>query len=79
MTCWLRPTICTRSVPMALLADLEEFVHAHRPHDGLMGDATEPTPNGYLLTVACACGVVFKRWIAPADADADLVRWAALN
>jgi hypothetical protein len=26
-------------------------------------DATEPAWNGYLLTVACPCGVVFERWI----------------
>src|SRR5262245_18797249 len=35
--------------------------------------------NGYLLTVACECGVTFERWVSPQDADADLVRWAALN
>ena len=34
---------------MTLLADLEEFVHDHRPHGALTGDATEPTTNGYLL------------------------------
>jgi hypothetical protein len=44
---------------MTLLADLEEFVRDHRPHGGMTGDATEPTANGYRLTVACACGVVF--------------------
>ena len=64
---------------MTLLADLEAFVHDHRPHDGMTADATEPEPNGYRLTVACACGVVFERWVTPQDADADLVRWAALN
>ena len=24
-----------------------------------------------MLTVACPCGVVFARWITPADADLD--------
>ena len=47
---------------MALLAELEEFVGDHRPHGTLTCDATEPEWNGYLLTVACACGVVFERW-----------------
>jgi hypothetical protein len=64
---------------MNLLAELEEFVREHRPHCGLTGDATEPASNGYRLTVACACGVVFERWVTPDDADADLVRWAVLN
>jgi hypothetical protein len=44
---------------MALLAELEEFVGEHRPHGPLTADATEPAWNGYLLTLACACGVVF--------------------
>ena len=64
---------------MTLLADLEDFVHDHRGHGGMTGDTTEPASNGYRLTVACACGVVFERWVSPEEADADLVRWAALN
>jgi hypothetical protein len=32
----------------------------------MTGDATEPTWNGYLLTVACACGAVFERWVGKA-------------
>jgi hypothetical protein len=59
-----------------LLADLEEFVHDHRPHGTLIGDATEPAWNGYLLTVACPSAVVFGRWITPQEADADLFRLA---
>jgi hypothetical protein len=43
------------------------------------GDATEPAWNGYLLTVACPCGVIFERWVTPEEADADLLRLAALN
>jgi len=64
---------------MTLLADLEEFVRDHRAHGGMTGDATEPASNGYRLTVACACGVVFERWVTPEHADADLIRLAALN
>jgi hypothetical protein len=51
---------------MTLLADLEEFVRDHRPHGVATGDATEPAPNGYRLTVACSC-VVFERWVTPTD------------
>ena len=58
---------------MTLLADLEDFVHDHRPHGTLTGDATEPPWNGYGLTVACPCGVVFERWVTPQDAAADLL------
>jgi hypothetical protein len=64
---------------MAFVADLWEFVGAHRLHGTLTGDATEPAWNGYLLTVACPCGVVFERWITPDAADADLLRIASLN
>ena len=64
---------------MDLLADLEEFVHDHRPHGPLTGDATEPAWNGYLLTVTCPCGVVFERWVTPADAELDLLHAASLN
>jgi hypothetical protein len=56
---------------MSLLAELEEFVHDHRPHGPLTADATEPAWNGYLVTVACPCGVVFGRWVTPEEAEAD--------
>jgi hypothetical protein len=36
---------------VTLLAGLEDFIHDHRPHGPLTGDATEPAWNGYLLTV----------------------------
>jgi hypothetical protein len=57
---------------MTLLADLEAFVHDHRPHGEMTADATQPAWNGYQLTVVCACGVVFERWVTPEQADADL-------
>jgi len=56
---------------MTLLVDIEEFVRDHRWHGPLTGDATESAWNGYLLTVACSCGVVFERWVMPHDAAAD--------
>jgi len=54
-------------------ADLEEFASEHCRHGTLTADATEPAWNGYLLTVACPCGVVFGRWVTPVDATADLM------
>ena len=62
-----------------LIADLDEFVSDHRHHGGLTADATEPAWNGYLLTVACSCGMVFGRWVTPQDASIDLLRLAGLN
>ena len=44
-----------------LLADLPEFIQGHHLHGPLTADATEPAWNGYLLTVACPCGVVFAQ------------------
>jgi len=32
--------------------------------------------NGYLLTVACPCGVVFQRWVTPADAMDGFISWS---
>jgi hypothetical protein len=66
-------------VNSALVDGLQEFVRDHRVHGALTADATEPAWNGYLLTVACPCGVVFERWVMPEEADADLLRLARLN
>jgi hypothetical protein len=41
----------------------DRFLHDHRPHGTLTADDTEPAWNGYLLAVACTCGVPFERWI----------------
>jgi hypothetical protein len=64
---------------MTLLADLTEFIEDQRTHGSLTGEATEPEWNGYLLTVACGCGVMFERWITPRDAELDLLRMAESN
>jgi hypothetical protein len=61
-----------------LLTDLREFVTLHRPHGELRANAGHPTANGYRLEVACACNVVFERWVFPDDAAIDmalLARW----
>jgi len=65
--------------PVTLLTDLEEFVHDHRSHGRMTGDATEPAWNGYLPTVACPCGVVFERWVTPVDAETDLIALSRLE
>jgi len=40
----------------------------------MTADATEPAWNGYLLTVACPCGVTFERRVTPENAELDLLR-----
>ena len=60
-------------------ADLEEFCRSYRQHGPLTANATDPAWKGYLLTVGCFCGVVLERWVTPEEADADLLRLAALN
>ena len=37
---------------MSILHDLETFALNHRRHGTMTADATEPSWNGYLLTVA---------------------------
>jgi hypothetical protein len=64
---------------MNLLADLQGFVSDHRPQSPLTADATEPAWNGYLLTVACPCGLVFQRWVTLERADRDLRAMALRN
>jgi hypothetical protein len=57
----------------SLLTDLREFVARHRHHGYLTADATEPTSDGYMLSVHCPCGVWFLRWVAPGEAARELV------
>jgi hypothetical protein len=64
---------------MTLLAELEEFVGDHRSHGTLTCDATEPACNGYMLTAAYSCVVVFERWVTSLGAELDLLRSALLN
>ena len=64
---------------MSILHDLETFVLNHRQHGTVTADATEPSRNGYLLTVACPCGVVSERWVTPLDAERDMIGWTKWN
>ena len=56
-----------------LLADLADFVTRHRPCGQLSGDATEPAPDCYMLSVACSYGFTFLRWVTPEEAMQELV------
>jgi hypothetical protein len=59
-----------RCVP--LFADLEDLLTGHGSHGLLTGDASEPGPSGYLVTLACRCRVVFIRWVTPEDVAEEL-------
>lgn len=59
---------------VGLAEDLERYVALHRTCGRLTGDATTPTPDGYLIWIACACGARFERWVTPEAAAEDLVR-----
>jgi len=62
-----------------MIVDLTEFIADQCAHGRIDADASEPAWNGYLLQVACSCGVVFERWVTPEDADRDLLGIARLN
>ena len=38
-----------------------------------------PAWNGYRLTVARPCGVVFEGWVTPLAAALNMLGWASLN
>jgi hypothetical protein len=48
--------------PMTVLEDLEAFIIDHRSHGELTPEVGEPTPDGYLLEVACSCGTRIPQW-----------------
>jgi hypothetical protein len=43
---------------MTISDEIEAFIHQHRGDGQLVGDATEPLPNGCQLTITCPCGVM---------------------
>lgn len=64
---------------MTISDEIAAFIRRDRGDSQLVGDATEPLPNGYQLTITCPCGVMFVRWVTPADAAIDLAALARRN
>lgn len=64
---------CDNDGVMLAVTDLVEFIKRHSAHGTLNGDVTDVTGQGYSLTVACACGVTFTRWMNGTDAASHLV------
>ena len=73
------PKLWPYTPPTTMFTDLTAFVQDHQAHGKLVGGASEPGPSGYLVTVACPCGIVFERWFTELDAAADLLRLAGRN
>jgi hypothetical protein len=65
---------------MGVYSELRGFVLAHRDCAGDLGTPrwTRPRRKGTGCSSRCGCGVEFKRWVAPKDADEDLLRSALL-
>lgn len=64
---------------MGIANDGQALIVEHRDHGRLVGDATEPIPNGYQVTIACPSGVIFIPWVTPDDAAIDLPALARLK
>jgi hypothetical protein len=64
---------------MTISDEIEAFIRQHRGDGQLVGDATEPSPNGDQLTITCHCGVMFVRWMTPEDTAIDLAALARPN
>jgi hypothetical protein len=64
-------------VAVSAYAEVEQFVRWHSDCGGYSFGSTTPTPGGYGLSVSCKCGVAFKRWISPSEAEYDLI-WSGL-
>ncbi len=59
---------------MAIFPVVEVFVHAHRACGELNWIATQPTPKGYRLRIACPCGASVDRWVTRETAEDDLLK-----
>ena len=64
---------------MTISDEIEAFIRQHRGGGQLVGDAIEPLPNGYQLTITCPCDVMFVRWVTPEDAAIDFAALARPN
>jgi hypothetical protein len=54
------------------------YVLPHQKCGDMQGGVGPETESDYRLFVTCGCGVEFKRWMTPEEADEDLLRSALL-
>jgi hypothetical protein len=57
---------------VSAFADVEAFARQHVGCGGMTPSAGSPVGGGYLLTLTCACGATFDRWISPEEAQQPL-------
>jgi hypothetical protein len=57
---------------MSDFADVEEFGRQHAACGGITPSATPQPAGGFLLTLGCACGATFDRWVTAEDAKKPL-------
>jgi hypothetical protein len=63
----------------SVYAELRGFIRAHSRCSGPRhADLCPVALDGYRLLLTCGCGVEFKRWVTPEDADEDVLRSALL-
>jgi hypothetical protein len=49
--------------------DVEAFARQHANCGGMTPTTGSPVGGGYLLTLTCACGATFDRWVSPDEAE----------
>jgi hypothetical protein len=54
--------------------ELEDFIRAHRGCGRMTGDAGTVVAKGFVVNVACSCGGVFARSMAPEEARTELIK-----
>lgn len=58
---------------MGVYSDIQQFIESHKRCGQVTGHVQTPTPEGYSVSVACACGEELSRWVTPAAARYDLI------
>ena len=61
------------SVAGGLVGALADEIAGRAPRSRKRGARGDVGDRGYLLSLACSCGVTFLRWVTPEEAIQDLV------
>ncbi len=58
---------------MGVYSEIQQFIESHKSCGQVTGHVQTPTPEGYSVSVTCACGKEMSRWVTPAAARYDLI------
>jgi hypothetical protein len=58
---------------MSVYNEIQQFIETHRGCGKVTGQIQPPTSDGYSVSVSCACGEEFSRWVTPEAARYDLI------